>query len=133
RWIQEDPDAAEPLHWRGWVLERVNDSKSALKDYLRALELDPDLASVRLRVAEMYLEDNNPVEALPHLERLRREAPDRADVLARLGQCRFLQGDLAAARRLLEAAREKLPDDAPLLIHLAKLDLEEDRPARAEH
>ncbi len=131
-WIEEDPTSAKPYHWRGWVQERLNNHKRAMEDYLRALELDPDLAAVRLRVAEMLLEDKQPLEALPHLERLRQQIPDRPAVLARLGQCRFLQGQLDEARPLLEAAAEKLPNDPGLLLHLAKLELQEGRPAEAE-
>jgi tetratricopeptide (TPR) repeat protein len=133
RWIEDAPETPKPYRWRGWVYERLNKSKPAMDDYLRALELDPEIVEVRLRVAEMLLEDNNPQEALPHLERLIARFPDRPDIMARLGQCRFLQGDSAGARRLLEQAEKKLPDDAPLLIHLAKLDLQEGHLARAEN
>ena len=43
-----------------------------------------------------------------------------------------MQGQTEEARRLLEAAVQRLPDDPSLLIHLAKLDLQEGRPAEAE-
>src|SRR5207248_6012552 len=49
RWVKEAPESAEPLHWRGWVKERVNDSKGAMRDYQEALECDPALVPVRLR------------------------------------------------------------------------------------
>ncbi len=132
RWIQAAPDTARAYQMRGWVLERVNDNAGAVGDYKRALELNPDLVVVRLRLVEVFLEKSNPLDALPHLERLMEQFPDRADVLARMGQCRYLQGQPAEARRLLEAAAEELPNDAPLLITLAKLDLQEDRPIEAE-
>jgi tetratricopeptide (TPR) repeat protein len=132
RWVQEAPDSAQPYYWRGWVWERMNSYNSGMEDYQQALERDPDLVPARLRLAEMYLERSNPAEALPHLERLSRQHPERADVKARLGQCRFLQGDLKAARPLLEAAAPELPRDSALLIHLAKLELQEGRPAEAE-
>jgi tetratricopeptide (TPR) repeat protein len=134
RWIQLAPDQAQPYFWRGWVLERLNATDEAMKDYLRSLDLDPDLVAARLRVAEIFLDRSNAPEALRHLERLRHQCPDRADVMARLGQCLFLQGHAAEARQLLEAAVEKLPDDAPLLVHLAKLELDEapPRPVEAE-
>jgi predicted Zn-dependent protease len=132
RWVREVPDSARAYHYRGWVLERLNQPKQALDDYLHALDLEPGLVPVRLRVAEMYLEDKQPLDALPHLERLREQAPDRPEVLARLGQCRFLQGETVEARRLLEAAAEALPDDPQVLLYLARLDLQDRQPARAE-
>ena len=132
RWAEDFPDDARAYHYRGWVLERLNQPTSALEDYLRSLVLDPGLDRVRLRVAEMYLEDNDPVQAAPHLDRLLATAPDRAEVLARVGQCRFLQGQHAEARLLLERAVDRLPDDPRVLLFLARLDMEDEEPARAE-
>lgn len=132
RWIDLNPAVARPHYWRGWVLERLNNSEGAMKDYLRALEIEADSLIIRIRVAEMYLADNKPHDAQPHLERLRQQAPNRADVMARLGQCRYLQGQNAEARRLLEAAVRELPDDQQLLLHLAKLDLQDGKATDAE-
>jgi tetratricopeptide (TPR) repeat protein len=132
RWIELYPDAVKAYQWRGWVLERLNNHQGATKDYHRALELAPDLFPVRLRVAEMLLEDKQAPEALPHLERLYRQAPNDPHVQARLGMCRFLQGRAEEARQLMEAAVVHLPRDPALLVHLAKLDLQEGRAAEAE-
>jgi tetratricopeptide (TPR) repeat protein len=132
RWAELAPDDPRPPHWRGWVFERVSDPTRARQDYERALELDPGLVPVRLRLAEMHLEDHQPVEAAAHLEHLRARHPDRPEVAARLGQCRFLQGEHAEARRLLEEAVARLPDHRYVLLHLARLDLQDRQPARAE-
>ncbi|MFO0841225.1 MAG: tetratricopeptide repeat protein [Gemmataceae bacterium] len=132
RWLQEQPDSAKAYQWRGWVLERLNHPRPAANDYLKALEIDPDLIPVRLRVAEMLLEDMRVPEALPHLERLYRQAPTHPGVQARLGVCRFLQNKTAEARKLLEAAVVGLPDDPSLLITLAKLDLQDGKGPEAE-
>jgi tetratricopeptide (TPR) repeat protein len=131
RWIKETPNAARPLYWRGWVLERVRQFSDAMSDYERALELDPDLVPVRLRVAEMLLEKKDPLAAQEHLERLRKQSSEPA-IVARLGQCRFLQGKNEEARKLLEDAEKKLPDDPALLICLGKLDIQDEREAMAE-
>jgi tetratricopeptide (TPR) repeat protein len=132
RWIEVAPDSAEPFRWRAWVLERLNDHEGALRDYKRAVELDPNLVPARLRLAEIYLIRSDPVEARPHLERLRKQVPDRADVLARLGECLFLEGNRQEARRLLEAAAEQIPNDSDTFIYLAKLELQENHPVAAE-
>jgi Tfp pilus assembly protein PilF len=131
-WIDVDPNAVRAYHWRGWVAERLNNAKAATADYNRALELDPDLTQVRLRVAEMLLEDKLPAEAAVHLDRLRKQFPNRSDVAARLGQCRYLQGRSAEARELLESAAKEMPDDASRLLYLAKLDIADGRGAEAE-
>jgi tetratricopeptide (TPR) repeat protein len=132
RWIELQPDNAKPHHWRGWVLERLNNPKRAKDDYERALELDPSLLAVRLRVVEMFLEDKQIPETVPHLEILYRQAPTDARVRARLGMCRFHQGQTKEARQLMEAALVEMPNDAPLLISLANLDLQEGQAVESE-
>jgi tetratricopeptide (TPR) repeat protein len=132
RWLELCPEAVKAYQARGWVLERLNKPKLAAGDYRRALELDPDLMAVRLRVAEMLIEDKQVPEALPHLERLYDQQPEHPEVMARLGMCRYFQNQPEQARRLMEAALEHLPNDVSLLLHLAKLDLQEGRGAEAE-
>lgn len=132
RWMKVEPDAAEPYHWRGWILERLDHPHEAMRDYRAALEREPTLFAVRLRLAEILLEDQNLAEALPHLKRLNATHSDHSGVKARLGQCRYLQGEAAEARRLLEEALPERPDDAPLRLYLARLDLQEGRAAAAE-
>jgi predicted Zn-dependent protease len=132
RWIALRPGAPKPHQWMGWLLERWNRPKLAAEEYRRALALDPDLIPVRLRVAEMLLEDKRAPEAVPHLEQLYRQAPDNPQVQARLGMCRFYQNQMAEARRLMEAALPHLPRDLALLIHLGMLDLQQGRAVAAE-
>lgn len=132
RWIELRPNDAKGYQWRGWVLERLNQQAAANADYHRALELDPELIPVRLRVAEMLLEDKQAPEALPHLEKLYQQAPNDRQVQARLGMCRFLQGRADDARRLMEAAVVHLPYDPALLVSLAMLNLQEGKGPEAE-
>ncbi|MBY0228310.1 MAG: tetratricopeptide repeat protein, partial [Gemmataceae bacterium] len=132
RWLELDPSSAIAHQHRGWILERANDPKGAIADYARAVELAPDSVPPRLRLAELLLGEKETATAAGHLERLHKRHPRRAEVLARLGQCRYQQGETEEARRLLESAVERLPDDPLVLIHLAKLDLEEQMPAQAE-
>jgi tetratricopeptide (TPR) repeat protein len=123
RWIKHEPHNPRPYHWRGWVLEHLNNTREALKDYKKALELDPNLFAVRLRLAEIYMEQHRQMEAVPHLELLYRQFPKQADVLARLGECRLLQGRTEEGRQLLQQAAEQLPDDPKVLRQLAELEL----------
>ncbi len=132
KWIALRPHIARAYQWRGWVTERLDNHSLAAQDYLRALECDPELVPPRLRLAEMYLEDKQLPEALPHLERLARQAPHDPRVQSRLGLCRFLQGDRAEARRLMEEALPRLPFDPTILITLARLDLQEGLYEQAE-
>jgi tetratricopeptide (TPR) repeat protein len=132
KWIEVEPGIARPYHWRGWVLERMNNPKAAMEDYLRALDRDPKLDEVRLRLAEMFLEDKQAPEALPLLTQLMQERPDNPVVRARLGSCLFLQGRSSEARQLLESALAELPKDPTLLSSLASLELQDGNAAAAE-
>lgn len=131
-WIRDAPDSARAYQLRGWTRERLSNQAGAMKDYYQALELAPDLITVRLRLVEMLLEKADLDRAQAHLDRLREQAPTKPEVLARLGQARLLQGERAEARRLLEAAAPHLPRDMTLLIDLGKLEMQEGRPAQAE-
>lgn len=132
RWIREVPDSARAYHWRGWTFERLNNHLAAVEDYKKALELDPDLGPVRMRLAEIHLDRNLLLEAVPHLERLKKQFPGRPDIMVRLGHCRLLQGQGVEARQLLNAAMKELPDEPALLLNLARLEMQEGRPAEAE-
>ena len=117
------PDDYQPYEWRGRVLENLNDRRGAIKDYAKAIELNPNLTSARLRLAELQLETAEIEEAAKNLELLTSQFPDRIDIKARLGQCRFMQGREDDARPLLEAAVKEMPDDPSLLLTLSKLDM----------
>lgn len=132
RWLELEPNSAQAHVWRGWVVERLNDWDGALSDYQRALELDPQLTDVHIRIAEMSLDKSNVPEALKHLEPLHKQFPDRAVVNARLGQCCFLRGDFDEARALLEAAFQELPDDSSLVLCLARLEMQVGNLSKAE-
>lgn len=132
KWIDLRPNTARAYYWRGITLEQLNHPKAALDDYAKAIDLDADLIPVRLRVAEMYLEDKKPSEATPHLEHIVRLAPDDPRVKSRLGVCRFYEGNFTEARRLLEESVTALPHDPVVLIHLARLDKQDQRYPEAE-
>jgi len=131
-WMKAEPDSFEPYQWRGWVLERLNDWGGAMKDYEKALELNPENVQIRLRLAELQLEHSDVEAAKPNLEHLAKSFPNRADIKARLGQLRFLESDEVQARALLEEAVREMPNDAAVLIHLAKLELQANNSAKAE-
>jgi tetratricopeptide (TPR) repeat protein len=132
KWVEICPNEAKPYQWRGWVQERLNQHKAASADYEKAVQLDPRLILVRLRIAEMLLEDKLPKDAVPHMEALYRQAPNNPQIQARLGMCRYYQNRTKDARRLMEAAAVHLPKDPALLVHLAKLDIDEGRGPEAE-
>lgn len=122
-WEIKHPEDSRVYHRRGWVYDQVGSVKTALADYQKAIEVDPGLTAVRLRVAEILLDEKMTPEAEAHLTVLVQTAPDRPEVLARLGRCRYLQGRHAEARDLLLRAEPALPTDPSVAIYLAWLDV----------
>jgi tetratricopeptide (TPR) repeat protein len=131
-WLKCEPDALPALDRRGWTWERLHNRDAARADWERALELAPDRWETRLRLAELFLDDANPVEAGPHVERLRQTHPERAEVWGAVGRCRYLNGDLKGAAEALDRVLAEAPDDPKGLLWRAKVDLEQGRPAEAE-
>jgi tetratricopeptide (TPR) repeat protein len=131
-WIEKRPNEARAYQWRGWVLERLDNPPAARRDYDKALELDPNLVAVRLRIAEMHLEDKQAPKALPHLQELYARVPNDAQVRARYGTALFLLGHFEEARGNMEYAIGRLPNDPALLVALAELNTQEGRIAEAE-
>ena len=133
KWIELRPAEALPYDRRGWVYEHTANPALAYRDYQKALELDPGLVPVRLRLVEMLLEEKKVPEVAPHLEILERQAPERVEVKARLGMLRFLEGRSREARQLLEDVEPKLDkNDAAPVVYLARLDVQEGKGADAE-
>jgi tetratricopeptide (TPR) repeat protein len=122
-----DPLAAARLFRRGAELVRGEARELSLLD--EALRLDPALADVRVRRAELRIE-GEPRRALEDLEAalsLARADPsvlppsDRKRVERLAAECAVRAGDAEAARRHLSAYADAAPDDVEALLQLAAL------------
>jgi len=132
RCLKDYPDDVRALDWQGWVLERLGQRESAANDYERALSLSPGRAEVRLRLARLYLEQNDPIQAEALLQKLGQDQQGQPDVQLALAQCRFLQGKEKEAEALLERVLAVAPDEPTALLYRGKLELQAGRPAEAE-
>jgi tetratricopeptide (TPR) repeat protein len=132
RCIASYPNDVNALDWRGWVLERLEQQEQAAQDYQRVLELSPERHEVRMRLAMLYLDHNDPVQAEPHLLKLQKVDPNRPEMLLGLARCRFAQGDLDAARVLLDRVLAVNPQQPTALVYRGKLELQANPPRLAE-
>ena len=134
RCLERYPDDVHALDWRGWVLERLGQEEKAAEDYKQALELSPGRAEVRMRLAELYLDHSDPVQAEPHLLQLSKMDTNRPEVLLGLARCRFLQGRLNEARSLLDRVLAAQPEEPTALLYRGKLEMQTEppRPEAAE-
>ena len=92
---------------------------------------NPDVVSMRLRLAHRYLDDEDYDEAVDHyLEVLDRSADPEA--MSHLGWLVFLDGEVELASQLIEASLEQRSDDPEALWFLANVRLYgQERPADA--
>jgi tetratricopeptide (TPR) repeat protein len=115
--LERDPDNADALFNRGWCAEHTDLFMEALKDYRRALHLQPERDDFRLRLAQTLLRlDAN--EAIGHFEQLMERQPDNPDVV--LGLAHAYQGAGLAdgpekATALVEELLQKDPENASAL------------------
>jgi tetratricopeptide (TPR) repeat protein len=131
RLLEWSPDSPRGLDWRGWVDTQLDRRDRAMSDYQRLLELQPGRTEIRLRLAQILIEDSRFAEATPHLERLLLEMPNDPDAAAALAPCRVAQSRPEEARTLLDAVLKDHPDHFDALFQRGNLELSE-HPAEAE-
>ena len=103
------PDEPRWVYYLGYLYQRDNRPEQAARQLRQYLEMQPDYAPARLRLAQVYLELNRPEKAEPHLQAVRDEAGLRGAALFELGRL-ALQGQ--AYDRAIEWLQEAL-DEAP--------------------
>jgi tetratricopeptide (TPR) repeat protein len=131
-WLTITPDSVRGLDWRGWVNYQLDHRQHADRDYQHLLELQPQRADIRLRLAQVLLESPRPADAVPHLEQLLREQPDNPDVATALARCRIDEGRTDEAQALLDKVLQDQPDHFDALMYRGKLECNLGRSDTAE-
>lgn len=137
RWLALKPDDPEANNRLGWIDERLNNNAAAIVHYQKSLELAPELDrrdgdTVRLRLAELLLDQGQPRDAELHLQILRERQPDNPAVALAEIRHRSLMGDSEEAAVLLEKLMRGRPPNARLLLERARLYMGSAETARAE-
>ena len=130
-WLGQKPDSVPALVLRGWVWQRLRRSAEALRDYRRAVELEPDHAEAQLGLARC-LSRKQPRDAAAHFEALRRQRPEDPRVLIGLARCWNDLGDSSRACRLLDEVLARDAGNAEALVERGRAILAAGRPAEAE-
>jgi tetratricopeptide (TPR) repeat protein len=131
-WLEQAPNAVRALDWHGWVGNQLDHREQTIQDYKRLLELQPERADIRLRLAQVLNASNRQPEAMPHLEQLRRELTDDPDVPTALASCLVHQDRMEEAAALLDAVLKDHPDHFDALLQRGSLELTLGHPAQAE-
>jgi tetratricopeptide (TPR) repeat protein len=135
RWLELRPgreDQAAGYTWRARLQDMAADHESAMADFRKALELDPDSYETQLYWAFSSRLESAPKETLTLLLQLQKLRPDDHNVtLGLVGTYRLL-GRLEDARRQLDELLGRLPNQASLLVERGNLAIDESKPDEAE-
>jgi tetratricopeptide (TPR) repeat protein len=103
------------------IQEGGGEIEEAVKDYRRALELDPQQHVARLKLAQILIRDRSE-EARSHFEYLLAQRPDNLEAQLGLAQALRKSGDPEnKARSLLESVLEKAPHNSKALMEMGDL------------
>jgi tetratricopeptide (TPR) repeat protein len=133
-WPETKPAGAQGFYLRGRALAELPSGvdnwgrrvvpPEAIKDYHRALEVDPRHEAAGLALAEALLDTGKVEEAQALFRNLLRQSPDSPGGLLGLSRCLRGVGKLAEAQALLDKLLEKHPRHVDGLTERAQLDLD---------
>lgn len=132
RWLALEPENAQALYLRGLVREGLQQLPEAGADYRRAVEIDPNHAAARQRLAEFLLHEGQGADAAEQFERLHSTRPDDPAVLFGLARAWRQVGKLAEARNLLDRLLADHPDHLGAVKLRGQVAFSDQDPARAE-
>lgn len=101
--LRRVPQSAPLYDLLGLIYAARNQQDSAETAYRRAVELDPNLADARLRLAELYEASGRPEMALPHAESARKLEPMNPRALMATAVAYQEMNDVPRARAAYEA------------------------------
>jgi Tfp pilus assembly protein PilF len=122
------PDDVLALLGRAYIWERLLHYPEAVRDYRRAVGIEPDNDRARLGLAENLLIVGPPEDAAEQFEWLRRRHADDAAASLGLARAWRQQGHIEAARQLLDALLREHPRHVGALTERGRLALEEGQP-----
>jgi tetratricopeptide (TPR) repeat protein len=130
--LKREPANVPALILRGKGWQGLHNPERALKDYERAVDLDPASREGRLHVADTLQRLGQVRLAAAHYEHLRQRHPLDPAVLLGLARCRFDSHELDLAQELLNTLLAAEPDHLDALVEQGRLALCRGQAAEAE-
>jgi tetratricopeptide (TPR) repeat protein len=106
------PNHPDAHYWRGTLLQLINLSAAAMRDYRDAVRLAPGKTAYCVRLAEVLVQSDQAPEALPHIEELLRRTPADPAVLLAAARCLRSLGQPGRACDHLDVLLRAHPDHA---------------------
>lgn len=113
------------------IAEAATAPDEAVREFDRALALEPDLTAVRIARGLIQLKQGNFAAALPDFEAAVKSEPDNPVVLDRLGQTYVALDRLPDAVAVLRKAAEIAPRDSKILMHYGRALTDSGQPQQA--
>lgn len=132
-WLRDGTQDPRAYVWRGLALQQMGGYRedAALADFRRAVEIDPDYAEARRRLARLLLKKNAHTEAQRHFEYLLNKDAGDTTALVGLARVKAALGEGIEARELLQQALKQAPEDVEALREFGILLLNEGRAEQA--
>ncbi|MBI1918212.1 MAG: tetratricopeptide repeat protein [Planctomycetes bacterium] len=133
KWLELDPDNIQALVIEAWLKDRNGaGTPEARENYLRALDLDPSRADIRLRLAHAYLGQQRDRDAIEAYKQVLRQEPDNAPAQLGLAQATLNFGKVKEAREMLRNFLEAHPNNATALYAMGMAAMQENKYPEAE-
>jgi len=130
-WRRDYPTDPKPYVIQGRVFESHQNSKKAIENYRRALELDSTLTDTRLSLARLLVEVHQQEEASKQFQLCLADDPGSADARTGWSQCLSVMGEHKQARAILLGVLKRHPQHLQARIALGSLELSAGDPERA--
>ena len=126
-----DADQAQGFLWLGQADKLANEGGPALAHFQKAVDLAPDHSLARILLVATLVHDQ-PEQARPHLELLRRRRPDDPEVVFQTVRMHRYLGETEEAARLLDQVLQSNSNSVPALLERGRVALDQQRPHDAE-
>jgi tetratricopeptide (TPR) repeat protein len=116
------PGQASIHHYLGYALWKQDQWNTALAEFQKARELDPQNPYTLYFLARIAQSTGRTAESIKYYEAALRLGPAIEDTHQRLGQLYFDEGKIEKARENIEAALQQTPWESSLYYQLGKID-----------
>ncbi len=116
--LANNPLSLAVLATLGLLAYFEGDSSTAIREYQRALEMDPNFALAHYFLGQAYEQEGQYSPAIQSLTRALELTPGSCEIEAALARASAIGGDTEAAERVLQRLREKAQDQyvSPMLL-----------------
>ncbi|HLW67423.1 MAG TPA: tetratricopeptide repeat protein [Gemmataceae bacterium] len=132
KWRELAPQDTQAIFCEAVCYELKEQNAEARKCFGQVLELDPERADARFRLAGLLIDAHEESEALPHLEYLHALEPEKPQVLVELARCCTVLGRYDQADAALGQVLDREPANREALAARGKLYMQWDRVEEAE-